>query len=72
MNILSLVVGIVAFLGALIGFTPLLGSLNWFVLPVAFIGLVLGLIAKENSGRNVNLVVIAIAVVRLSLGGGIL
>lgn len=71
MNILSIIFGIVAFLSALIAFIPLLGWLNWFILPIAFIGLVLGLVAKENSGRNVNLLVVAIAIVRLSLGGGI-
>jgi hypothetical protein len=39
---------------------------------VAVVGLVLGLISRETSGRNVNLVVLALAIVRLALGGGIL
>ena len=72
MNVFSVVLGILALIGALIGFIPLLGWLNWLVIPLAVVGLVFGLLAKENSGRNVNLVVLVLAVVRLSLGGGIL
>lgn len=72
MNVFSIVLGILALIGALIGFIPLLGWLNWLVIPLAVVGLVFGLLAKENSGRNVNLVVLVLAVVRLSIGGGIL
>lgn len=72
MNLISVVIGVVALLGALVGFIPLLGWFNWFVIPLAILGLVLGLLARENTGRNVNLVVLALAVVRLFLGGGIL
>lgn len=71
MNALSTIIGILALIGALVGFIPLLGWLNWGVIPLAVVGLVLGLIARENTGRNINLVVLAVAVVRLSLGGGI-
>ncbi|CAN5826562.1 hypothetical protein BH24DEI2_BH24DEI2_26560 [soil metagenome] len=71
MNIFSIIVGILALLGAFVGFVPLLGWFNWLVIPLAVVGLVLGLLAKENSGRNVNIVVLVLAVVRLSLGGGI-
>lgn len=72
MNLLSIVVGIAALIGALVGFVPLLGWLNWFVIPLAIVGLVLGLMARETSGRNVNAVVLVLSVVRLSLGGGLL
>ena len=71
MNVFSIIIGLIALLGALVGFLPLLGWLNWFVIPLAILGLVLGLIAKPNSGRNVNLVVLALAIIRLFLGGGI-
>jgi hypothetical protein len=71
MNILSTIIGIVALLIALVGFIPLLGWLNWFAIPVAVVGLVLGLLSRETSGRNINLVVLALAVIRLALGGGI-
>jgi hypothetical protein len=39
---------------------------------VAVVGLVLGLLSRETRGRNINLVVLALAVIRLALGGGIL
>jgi hypothetical protein len=72
MNVLSTVIGIVALIIALIGFIPLLGWLNWFAIPLAVVGLVVGLMSRATSGRNINLVVLALAAVRLALGGGIL
>ncbi|HEX9871312.1 MAG TPA: hypothetical protein VGC99_22460 [Candidatus Tectomicrobia bacterium] len=72
MNILSSIIGLVALILALVGFIPLLGWLNWFVIPLAVVGLVLGLLSQKTSGRNVNLVVLALAIIRLVLGGGIL
>ena len=72
MNAVSLLIGILALLGALVGFVPLLGWLNWGVIPLAVLGLVLGVIARGNTGRNVNLVVIVVAALRLMLGGGLL
>lgn len=71
-NILSLVVGVIALLLAVIGFVPLLGWLNWFIIPIAIIGAGLGVISKSTSGRNLNLFVIVVGIVRLSIGGGIL
>jgi hypothetical protein len=71
-NLLSLVVGVVALLLAVIGFVPLLGWLNWFIIPIAIIGAGLGVISKSTSGRNLNLFVIVVGIVRLSIGGGIL
>jgi hypothetical protein len=72
MNVMSVIIGLIALLIALVGFIPLLGWLNWFVIPGAVVGLVLGLMSKKTSGRNINLVVLALAIIRLALGGGIL
>jgi hypothetical protein len=72
MNVLSAIVGLVALIIALVGFIPLLGWLNWFAIPLAVMGLVLGLLSRKTSGRNINLVVLALAIIRLVLGGGIL
>lgn len=71
MNAISVVIGLAALVGALVGFVPLLGWLNWFVVPVAVVGLVVGLLARGRAGRNVNAVVLALAVVRLAIGGGV-
>jgi len=70
-NLLSLAIGLVAFLLALIAFIPPLGAANWLIVPLAAIGLVTGLLSTANSGRNLNLIVIVIGVVRLMLGHGI-
>lgn len=71
MNLISVLIGLAALLGALIGFVPLLGWLNWLVIPLAVVGLVVGMLARERSGRNVNAVVLALAVARLAIGGGV-
>jgi hypothetical protein len=71
LNLLSLIVGAVALLLAIPAFLPLLGWLNWFVVPLALVGLGLGAASRSKSGRNLNLVVIIIAILRLMLGGGL-
>ncbi len=72
MNLISTLIGIVALLAALVALIPLLGWLNWFVMPVVAIGLVLGLLSDKTAGRNINLLVLAIAAFRLFMGGGLL
>jgi hypothetical protein len=70
LNILSILVGIVALALAIPSTIPLLGWGNWFVLPIAVVGIGLGALSRSNGGRNFCLIVFAIAVVRLMLGGG--
>lgn len=72
LNLVSLIIGGVALLFALIAFLPLLGWANWFIIPLALIGAVVGMASRATSGRNLNLFVILVGVVRLSLGGGII
>jgi hypothetical protein len=72
MNAISTIIGLMALIIALVGFIPLLGWLNWFAIPLAVVGLVLGLLSQKTSGRYINLVVLALAIIRLALGGGIL
>jgi len=71
-NLVSLIIGFVALVCALIAFIPLLGWANWLIIPVAIIGAVIGMISRGTAGRNLNIFVIIIGVVRLMLGGGIL
>ena len=71
-NLASLIIGIVALILAIIAFIPLLGWANWFIIPLAIIGAVVGMISRSTGGRNLNLFVILIGVVRLMLGGGFL
>ncbi len=69
LNLLSLIVGIVAFPLMLVGLIPLLGWLNWLVIPLAILGLALGALSSSNTGRNLNIVVLIVGGVRLWLGG---
>ena len=71
LNVISILIGLVALLLAIPATIPLLGWANWFVLPIAVVGAGVGMLSRRNGGRNFCLVVFAIAVVRLMLGGGI-
>jgi hypothetical protein len=71
LNLISIGVGGVALILALVAFFPLLGWANWFIVPLAMIGLALGVLSRSTTGRNLNIVVIAICVIRLMLGGGL-
>jgi len=71
-NLISIVLGLIALVLVVVAFIPLLGWANWFILPIAIIGLALGAMSDRTSGRNLNIVVIVAGVLRLMLGGGIL
>ena len=71
-NLVSLIIGVVALLCAVVAFLPLLGWLNWLIIPLAIIGAGGGVLGKATAGRNLNLFVIVVGVFRLMLGGGIL
>jgi hypothetical protein len=70
-NLVSLIIGVVALIFAVVAFIPLLGWLNWLIIPLAIIGAAVGVISRGTAGRNLNLLVIVIGVVRLMLGGGV-
>ena len=72
LNLASLIIGIVALVLAVVAFLPLLGWANWLIIPLAVIGAAVGMISSGTSGRNLNLFVIVVGIVRLMLGGGIL
>ena len=71
-NIVSLIIGAVALVCALVAFIPLLGMGEWLVLILAIIGAGIGMISRGTAGRNLNLLVIIVAVARLILGHGII
>ena len=71
-NIASLIIGFVALIFAVIAFLPLLGWANWLIIPLAVIGAGVGVVSRGTAGRNLNLFVILIALVRLMIGGGLL
>jgi hypothetical protein len=71
-NVLSLIIGFVALLLAVVAFIPLLGWANWLIIPLAVIGAGLGMMSRGTAGRNLNLFVSVVGVFRLILGGGII
>ena len=72
LNIISLLCGIIALPVMLIALIPLLGWINYLVIPITVVGAALGAMSDSNAGRNLNLVVLVIGGVRLWLGGFIL
>jgi hypothetical protein len=72
LNVISLLIGVVALALGIFAFIPLLGWAYWLIIPIALVGLVLGMMSDRNTGRNLNLVVIVVGVVRLMLGGGLI
>jgi hypothetical protein len=71
-NLVSLIIGFVALVSAMVAFIPLLGWANWLIIPLAVIGAGVGMVSRGTAGRNLNLLVIVVGVVRLMLGGGII
>ena len=70
-NLVSLIIGFVALIFAVVAFIPFLGWANWLIVPLAIIGAAVGMISRGTAGRNLNLFVILVGIVRLMMGGGI-
>jgi hypothetical protein len=70
LNILSILFGIVSLVIVIPATIPLLGWANWFALPLIVVGILVGQMSSSNGGRNFCIVVLPIAAIRLSLGGG--
>ena len=49
-NLVSLIIGFVALLCAVVAFLPLLGWVNWLIIPLAIIGAGVGVLAQGNGG----------------------
>ena len=69
-NLASLIIGFIGLIFAVIAFLPLLGWANWLIIPLAILGAAVGMLSRGTAGRNLNLLVIVIGVVRLMIGGG--
>jgi len=82
MHIVSLIWGILAILGMLVGFIPCLGALNWINIPFSVLGIIISAIAisvadeNSKSTATAGIVLCSIAAIlgffRLVAGGGIL
>lgn len=72
LNFVSLIIGVIALICAAVAFIPFLGWANWLIIPLAVIGAGVGQVSQSKGGRNLNLFVIVVGVIRLMLGGGII
>lgn len=72
MNILSKIIGIIALIIMLFGLIPLFGILNWIVIPLALLGLIVGVFSKNTGGLTLNGIVLIVSFIRLIVGGGII
>jgi hypothetical protein len=81
MSTVSLIWGILALVGMLVGFLPCLGSLNWLNIPFSVAGVIISVIAlskaeqDKKGGPIAGLVCCALAalfgLIRLIAGGGV-
>lgn len=82
MYIASFVLGLVSIVGALIGFLPCLGWINWFNIPIAVTGLIISIVAtvKDDgeprwmgiTGISLCGFAILVGVFRLIIGVGVI
>ncbi|GAB1595165.1 hypothetical protein [Lysobacter claricitrinus] len=82
MGLISLLWGIGMLLWMLLALIPLLGAMNWLVIPFAAFGAILAALGmalsrdghrgRAKAGLLINVAVMIVAVIRLHLGGGLL
>jgi hypothetical protein len=70
LNLISLFIGVVSIVPLLLALIPFFGWMNWFLLPLPVLGLIVGTLSSGNAGRNLNLIVLIVAIVRLMMGHG--
>jgi TRAP-type mannitol/chloroaromatic compound transport system permease small subunit len=72
MNTASKIIGFIALLVMIVGLVPFLGWLNWLVIPVALLGLIVGIFSKNTGGLILNGIILIFSAIRLMAGGGII
>ena len=72
LNIVSILIGLVALVIAIPALIPVVSLMNWIAFPIALVGFVVGLLSSKNTGRNLNLLILIIAGLRLFLTGGLI
>lgn len=71
LNILSALIGLVTLILMIPAVFPLLGALNWVLVPMALVGALVGMMSSKKGGQNFCLLVAGFGALRLFLGGGI-
>jgi len=72
LNAISIITGLISLAIVIPAQIPLLGWGNWLALPLVVTGVAFGALSSKNTGRNFCLVILAVAALRLTLGGGLL
>ena len=82
MGLISLLWGIVSICWMVLAFIPLLGWGNWFLIPFASVGAIIGAVGigttapgkrgRAKAGLVLNAIAIIVGIVRLNLGMGII
>lgn len=68
MNIISIIIGVIALILEILIIIPFVGHIiSWIVIPIGIVGLLFGLLSRKNSGRNLNIVVLIIALLRITI-----
>ncbi len=70
-NLASILIGLLGLVIVIPAQIPLLGWANWIALPFIVLGIGLGALSSKDSGMKFCIVIFVVAVVRLSMGGGI-
>lgn len=72
-NIIAFLLGLVSLVIVIPATIPFLGWANWLALPLIVLGVIIGQLSSSGKGgRNFCLVVLLVAAIRLSLGGGVI
>lgn len=72
LNILSALIGLFALVLMIPAVLPIVGIVNWLLVPIALFGALIGMLSSRNSGRNFCLIVAAFGALRLFMGGGVI
>lgn len=72
LKIISVILGIVSLLGVMFTYIPLLGWVNWFIIPFATIGLIVSSIAESSGGKSLCIITMVFGILRLMFFGGFL
>lgn len=72
LSVLASIIGLFALALMIPTVIPFLGWANWLIVPIALLGAAIGAFSEKNTGRNFCLIVAAIGIFRLFMGGGII
>jgi hypothetical protein len=74
MNLIAIVLGILAIITVIVtAILPVIGAIfAYLALAIGVIGLVFGLLSSDTKGRNISILACVLAVLRLTLGGGVI